>query len=221
MRISIEDYRKQVKFDDPATPHGIRAKYLLFFVTKLARLRDDMTPAVITDRLSDWGYPDIVVDDIVKAFNSDPDVAHSKSREGAYTITQVAENRINDNLKSLETKTWHKTIFQSMITIVAISMIALLSVVGYNFATSNETIRDLSFPEFRERIRFDEPSTLPSQRAKYFLFFITKVIQLREDMTADVIEDRLIDIGYNDITALEIAQAFFFGYGCKTFSSSS
>lgn len=208
MNIGIEDYRKYIKFDDPHVSLADRAKYLLFFVTRLAELRDDMTPAVIADRLNDWGYPGVTVEEIVLAFAYDPDVIPSKAREGAYTITQVAQKRIYENLKSIETKTWHKTLLQSMLIVVAVSMIALLSIVGYNFATGKEMVRDLSFPEFRRRIQFDEPTTSPAQRAKYFLYFITKVMQLREDMTAEVIEERLLDIGYNEMTAAEINQTF-------------
>lgn len=208
MTLDVKTYRKQVGFDELGTSPAERAKYLLFFVTRLARLRNDMTPAVIVERLYDWGYDDITADEIISAFHTDSDVRSSKTRKGAYEITQVAEMRVRKHLKSLEAQVWRSTTIQVVVGITVMALIALLALVAYNLATSKVTVRELSFPEFRRRIGFDETSTDPSDRAKYFLYFITKVVELREDMTPDVIEERLKDIGYFDITAAEITDAF-------------
>lgn len=68
---------------------------------------------------------------------------------------------------------------------------------------------NVSIPEFRKRVKFDMPTTSAEQRAKWLLFFVTRVAKLRNDMIPDVIKERLYDWGYNDITTEQITEYFF------------
>ena len=206
--MNVDKYREQVKFDAPDTPPSQRAKLLLFYVTKLAELRNDMTPEIIKNRLHDWGYDDITVPEIQKAFDKDPDVRQSWTRKDAYEITKVAEKKFKKKFNLLDMQLQRHVLIDLSFASGLISIVVLLALISYNLATSNLGIRDLSFPEFRRRIEFDEKTTKPSERSKYFLYFITQIVQLRTDMTPDIIEARLRDIGYNDFTTQEIEKAF-------------
>jgi hypothetical protein len=66
---------------------------------------------------------------------------------------------------------------------------------------------EISFPHFRKQLGFDDDGTTCGQRAKYFLFFITQLVQFRPAMTASVLADRLTDLGYQ-CDAASIAASF-------------
>ncbi len=208
MDINVNEFKKQFKFDDNQTSNAMRAKLVLFFVTKISRLRPDMTPAVICDRLDDWGYPGITPSEVIEAFTKDPDIRKSDRRDGAYEISLTAENRFINEIRIYETRLLQKTSVISIFGILLGVVVILLTLVVYNTATYHPMVRDLSWPEFRRRTGFDQPSTQSIERAKYFLYFITEVVELRDDMTPEVIEERLRDIGYTEITAHEIEKGF-------------
>lgn len=163
---------------------------------------------MIEERLYDWGYQDISAQAIQDAFEQDPEVRRSQARLEAYKLTQPGEIRIKALLKGSEERMFQKTVFATVLYIGLLSVVLLLGIVGYGLTTYNKNVRDLSFPEFRKRLHFDDSKTTASERSKYLLYFITKVIQLKPDMTAEVIADRLRDIGYSDATADAIRAAF-------------
>jgi hypothetical protein len=203
-----EEYRKLVGFDDKDKSLAWRAKHLLFFVTRVNRLRNDMTPAVIKDRLEDWGYEGTTVDEIRRLLETDPDVRSSRTRKGAYEITQAAEIRIRKEYNFSKNPLWRGTALQPLFMLVTFSLLVLLTIIAYHTATSRTSVQDLSLTEYRVRIGFDKPSATPADRAAYLLYFITKVVELRSDMTPDVIAERLHDMGYDDIKAPEIQSLF-------------
>lgn len=208
MNISVQEYRKQVGFDDESINNNVRAKYLLFYVTRVVKLRNDMTISVICERLHDWGYQNASKVDIKNAFNKDSDIFLSKARKGAYEITQPAEFRINKKLISFERRIWKNTVANGLMCMVLASIVGLLALNAYGIFTKENSLRYLSLPEFRQRIQFDRALTPSIDRAKYFLFFITRVIQIKDEMTPQVIVERLESIGYSDINESQILKAF-------------
>jgi len=208
MNVSIPEFRKQVKFDMPTTSAEQRAKWLLFFVTRVAKLRNDMTPDVVKERLYDWGYNDITTEQITEYFTNNEDIRPSRQRSGAFEVTPVAFERMKKYLKPTLSEVIFRrnALFQLSLMIVSISALILLSLVSYHLATKHLSIRDLSLPEFRKRISFDQAT--PHNRAKYFLYYITQVVRLRSDMTPKIIDYRLHDLGFDDIKAQGIEKAF-------------
>lgn len=187
MAIDISEFRKHIRFDDPQTPTTTRAKYLLFYVTKHSRLRPDMEPKVIKERLDDWGYRDITVEAIQDAFDHDPEVRlssnPSRQRVGAYELTPQAEFRIKALLKDSDERIFEKTVLATVLTICLFSVVILLGIIGYGLATYNENVRDLSFPEFRKRVQFDDSTTKDTDRAKFLalLYYQSGTTQARHD----------------------------------------
>lgn len=100
MNVSIPEFRKRVKFDMPTTSAEQRAKWLLFFVTRVAKLRNDMTPDVIEERLYDWGYNDITAEQITEYFSNNEDIRPSRQRSSAFEATPVAFERMKKYLIS-------------------------------------------------------------------------------------------------------------------------
>ncbi len=205
MAIGDKEFRELFSFDNKMTSNEDHAKLLLFFVTRVAQLRNDMTPEVISQRLHDWGY-NFSPDEIRTSFQNDNDIRLSKQRKNAFEISPPAEIIMKKKIRNHQAR---HGFFLKLPVIIAISSIGvLLFIVAYHLSTVNLNVRDLSLPEFRKRIGFDEKTTSPSDRATYFLYFITQVTKLRDDMTPDVIEARLTDIGYTDINESQIQLSF-------------
>ena len=93
MDISFKHFRKQVDFDDSAITYGERAKWFLFYVTKLVQFRDDMTIEVIKQRLHDLGY-ECTIEEIREHFSRDSDIRRSHKRSNAYEIKPTAIDNI-------------------------------------------------------------------------------------------------------------------------------
>ncbi|MFH1673386.1 MAG: hypothetical protein ABIF87_08175 [Pseudomonadota bacterium] len=142
MNVSIPEFRKRVEFDMPTTSAEERAKWLLFFVTRVAKLRNDMTPDVIEERLYDWGYNDITTEQITEYFSNNEDIRPSRQRSGAFEVTPVTFERMTKYLKPTLSEVLFRrnALFQLSLMFVSISALILLSLVSYHLATKHLSI---------------------------------------------------------------------------------
>jgi len=179
-------------------------------VTCVAKLRDDMTAAVIHKRLYDWGYDDIDANGIKQSFVVDPDVRPSKERDGAYEINPAAGQRITDEFgpAKLSIAGWQARFLRVPVLLSFVCLTVVATVGTYHLATQRQGPRDLSWDEFRTRSGFDKKSTTSPIRAKFFLFYITEYVRLRYDMEPAVVSDRLSDLGFTNSLPDEIKAAF-------------
>ena len=210
MNISAPVFRKLSGFDDPTTLPQTRAKLFLFFITCVAELRSDMTPAVIKDRLYDWGYEDIDNEGIKAAFDSDQEIRPSKIRKGAYEINPAFKSKISGryHLKSIEYSDWRFKVLSIPMVFISFSILVVLSLIGYHMATENIQLENISWAKYRVKTKFDDKQTTNEMRAKYFLYFISEHIKLRYDMEPKIVSERLHDLGYTKATQLEIEACF-------------
>ncbi|CCK80194.1 hypothetical protein [Desulfobacula toluolica] len=198
MNIPAHTYRKLTGFDNPDTAPYIRAKLFLYFVTCIVEMRGEMTPSVIKDRLYDWGYEDITVDEIQNQFENDPDVRHSRNRRGTYEINPASTHDISEKykLKSYELSDWRFKVLSVPMVITSLAMLIVLAITGYHIVIKSVEIRDISWGEFKGKTKFNDNKVSDETRAKLILYFITEHIKLRYDMTPDVLINRLHDQGY-------------------------
>jgi hypothetical protein len=209
MNIRLPDYFKLVNFEN-RTPRE-QVKYMLFFVTEVAGLRRDMTPRIIAQRLNDQGTA-VTEAKIIEIMSMDKrhfsvspfdDRRDRLPEEIPYVISPPErKNLIKEvNLRFARMPSWKKPSTIMFLVVVAGCIIGLLSVIGWHLA-NRSGVDDLSWPQYKKRLKMTE---LPmEERAKYLLYFITVHIRLRDDMTPNVISDRLLDADLGSIAAKNI-----------------
>jgi len=213
MNIRLPDYFSLVDFENRTTKEQV--KYILFFVTVVAGLRKDMTPRIIAQRLNDQDtvVSESVVADILvqdkKHFSVSPyeDKRDRLPGEIPYVITDAEQKKLirEANLKFAKVPSWKKP--SNIIFVITLSgfTIALLWILTWHLATP-AGVDNLSWAQFTKRLKMKEISQ--GERAKYFLYFITEHIKMREDMTPDIISDRLRDTKLGVVDAKTI-EAYF------------
>ncbi|NOZ60705.1 MAG: hypothetical protein GXO74_03400, partial [Calditrichaeota bacterium] len=213
MNLTLPSYFRLVNFYNKTPKEQI--KYILFFVTVVAELRKNMTPKIITHRLNDQGQQ-ISEEEVKSIIENDTynfklsehiDLRDRKKGEKAYEIAPNEKKRMikEVNLAFARINSWKKPMNIIFILLSILCLIILLTIIGYHVTTSKE-IADLSWNQYKSRIRFNEISS--TEKAKYLLYFVTEHIKFRQDMTPFVISNRLFDLGYGKISPQEIEKYF-------------
>lgn len=72
--------------------------YFLYYITDHMKLRSDMTPDVISERMAETGIANISADDIRSYFSSLPGEIIPTTRPDAYRLSETKSNKINELL---------------------------------------------------------------------------------------------------------------------------
>lgn len=213
MNITLPNYFTLVDFHNCSMKEQL--KHLLFFVTVVAELRKDMTPRVLAHRLADQNVhmseeevAAILGQDTHNFFTSPyTDTRNRSPNEIAYRITDTETRRMirDANLRFARISSWKKPVNVFLGLIILACLAVLLTIIGYHLSTRSG-VDDLSWMQYQERLGVPEASS--EERAKYLLYFITEHIKFRDDMTPEVISERLSDVGLGHVSPKAIREYF-------------
>lgn len=224
--ISFEDFLEIVDFNNSLPEEQIA--YQMYYVTQLAGLRKDMTPQVISDRLNEQirkinakyregmgthclklATPDSVWKTIVNtpayfaASNMKEDDTDRKDRQIPYVLTK---QKCEELKKQFHFK-WKQQIARQRFWNLTINIATWLSLIVllYVILFYNSNKLGISWPEYCKKTEWTKIDNCT--RSVYVLYFITKVIEFREDMTPEVLSARLADLecGY---TSPDVIRSF-------------
>jgi hypothetical protein len=213
MNITLPSYFRLVDFPNRSLKEQTR--HLLFFVTVVAELRKDMTPRVITYRLHDQGVR-VREEEVADILRQDErnftvsvygDARDRAPGEVAYELSgQAKREMIRDaNLSFAKLSSWKKPVNIFVGLVVLFSLVALLTIIAYHLSTRTG-VDDLSWTQYRVRL---QTAQVPAEeRGKHLLYFITEHIKFRNDMTPEVISERLADVGLGHVSPTVLRRHF-------------
>lgn len=219
--LTSQEYFDAVSFDNVDLKEKVA--YLLYYVTEVAKLRKDMVPKIIADRIADQYklycqrvplkegdvFENIDAEDIANIIKKNPDyfavssgikdVSDRKKNEVAYRLTKSKLESLNDEFdRKIKTKIQlydRKVAFERVWWILLLTIISLIGVYLFVASERNQMdIRNYSFPEYLRAVDFSECSDV--EKGVYFIYYITEMTQIKEDMDAQVICDRLSSMRY-------------------------
>lgn len=219
--LTSQEYFDAVNFDEIELKEKVA--YLLFYVTEVAQLRKDMVPKIIADRIADQyklyckrvplKEGDVIipittkeVTDIIKK-NPDyfavssgiKDVSDRKNNETAYRLTKSKLSLLNDEFdRKINTKIRYfnkKVLFERGWWISLLTIVSLLGIYLFLVSERNqEDIHNYSLPEYLQAVNF---STCPDvEKGIFFIYYITEMTQIKENIDAQVVCDRLSSMKY-------------------------
>ena len=211
-----------------------KVAYTLFYVTQVAQLRKDMIPKIIADRIWDQyklyiarvplkpgeKVEDISEEKVNEIILNNPeyfgvssgviDMSDRTNGEVAYVLTKAKSDELmsefNKNIRDQIKKSGRKALFEKgwmMLLLLAFIVFGL-----YQFKSSREEVgfKDLSVQEYAKSLKFETYNE--GKRGIFFVYYVTELIGLRDDITPAVVNDRINDLGYKTISNEELT-AFF------------
>ena len=213
MNLTLPNYFRLVKFQRLSPKEQVL--HLLFFVTVVAELRGDMTAKIIANRIkskenqiSEDEVQNILANDQYHfQLSATEDLSDRRPGEKAYHLTEKAKRELTSeaNVKFAKVRFWTRPAFIIPVLFACAAIIAGIGLVAFHVATYAD-VSDLSWTTYKERLSYDK--TIPENKAKYLLYFITRQIKFRADMTPDVVANRLNDLGDGQIQSDMIKKYF-------------
>lgn len=226
---SVNDYFETVRFFQKTKIDQIA--YMLYYVTKVAQLRCDMQPQIITQRINDQiierkenteGYgvkPNSLKENEVEKimqegtdyfqvsnFNDERDRKDMEDKT-AYQLTdgiiEKFDKEFNKKMIRLYERRGH---FENIWFLLIFASLFSFSVLTFSHYYNMRNRTGISFPEFRERIKFDYATD--ERKAVYFLFFMTEIERLKQEVYPEIISRRLYDVANLKITGEDIKNYF-------------
>lgn len=207
--VSLEQYFESVNFFGRERTEQIA--YLLYYVTNVAELRKDMTPAIIANRLEDQiiKYPGSfkptipTVEEIASIMvkrkdcfveSTLGDKRDRKLGEIAYILTESRRRSLDKEFNKRIYGVYKKHgIIKDWITYLFAIML-MLTLISFSIGFHNHSCIGISWEEYKDKVEFNDISD--GERGEYLLYYVTEVLQFKKGMTAAVISDRLNDLGY-------------------------
>ncbi len=213
MNLTLPSYFRLVKFQRLSKKEQVL--HLLFFVTVVAELRKDMTPRIISHRISD--RKNRISSQEVKSIFEDNqyyfqisntvDLRDRQQDEQAYELTDQAKKELirEANIKFAKIRFWTRPIFLIPVLFSLAFFAITIGLFVFHIVTYSD-IADISWTKYKDRVSLNKATS--ENRAKYLLYFITEHIRFKADMTPEVLSNRLKDLGYDYIPAIEIEKHF-------------
>lgn len=213
---SFENYLEAVNFGGSILKEQIA--YQLYYVTKIAKLRKDMTPHIISDRLNDQirilnekyvkgqAYQNLelttpesvakIMEETPEYFAVSPHIDIATDRNGKqlpYILTEKKEEELNRKLHYHWKKVINKQYFydkkiNQFVVFLFFLIIATVAIIN----NKNSQKLGISWQEYQEKVHWENIDNY--ERAKFILYYITKIIEFNDDMTANVLSDRLVSL---------------------------
>ena len=213
MNLTLPDYFRLVSFQRLSTKEQVI--HLLFFVTVVAELRDDMVAQHIANRIKSKKN-DVSPDEVQAILESDHyhfdlsakgDFSDRLQHEKAYHLTERAKKELikEANVKFAKVRFWAQPGFLIPLVVAFAAAIAGVGLFAFHVFTYAD-VSDVSWTTYKQRLVYEQEP--PEEKAKYLLYFITHQIKFRPDMTADVAADRLNDLGDGPVQARMIKEYF-------------
>lgn len=213
---SFENYLEAVNFNESLPKE--RIAYQLFYVTQVARLRKDMTPHIISDRLNDQirilnekydkgkSYYNMeltspaavkeIMDKTPEYFAVSTYIDKATDRGGyqqPYVLTENKKNELKDKLHYYwEKKIVKQSLYDKRCTQLLICLIIFMGLSIMAFQINNSNKLGISWLEYQEKVEWENIDNY--NRSIYILHYITKVIKFNDDMTPQVLSDRLVSL---------------------------
>lgn len=219
--MTSQEYFDAVNFDCVELKEKVA--YLLYYVTEVAKLRKDMIPKIIADRIADQyklyceriplKKGDIVVpissEDVAAIIEKNPDyfavssgikdVSDRQNNEIAYRLTKSKlellnsefDHKINAKIRFFD----KKVIFERGWWILLLTIVSLMGIYLFMASERNqEDIHNYSLPEYFQAVNFSTCSD--AEKGIFFIYYITEMTRIKEDIDAQVICDRLSSMKY-------------------------
>lgn len=229
--LTSQEYFDAVSFDNVDLKEKVA--YLLYYVTEVAKLRKDMVPKIIADRIADQYklycqrvplkkgdvFEKIEDDAIADVIKKNPDYfaissgikdgSDRKNGEIAYRLTkyklELLNDEFDDKIKKKIQLFDRKVVFERIWWLVLLTIIVLIGLYLFIVSERNrENIQNYSFPEYLQAVDFSKCSDV--EKGIYFIYYITEMVQIREDIDASVICDRLSSMRYKKPDAQLLAE---------------
>lgn len=217
--VSLEQYFESINFFGRERTEQIA--YLLYYVTNVAELRKDMTPAIIANRLEDQiiKYPGSfkpsipTVEEIVSIMvkrkdyfveSTLGDKRDRKPGEIAYILTESRRRSLDKEFnKKIYGVYKRHGIIKDWIT-YSFAILLILALMSFSIGFNNHSCIGISWEEYKEKVEFNQISD--GERGEYLLYYVTEVLKFKNGMTAAVISERLNDLGYVGATEDVVGQ---------------
>lgn len=226
--LTSEDYFDIIDFDSKSPKEKVA--YMLYYVTRIARLRKDMTPIILSDRIADQyrmylirtqntkngeKYIPLKYQDVKTVIEKNPDYfepvtsgirdySDRNRKDVAYVLSKMKlaelDNEFDKNIKRLFNGTRKKALFEKFSYTLIILLVALSSIIYIKMLNLKKT--DMPHLSVKQYADImDFNSSNDTQKAIYLLYYVTKLNELKQSMSTRVICDRLADNGYPGISA--------------------
>lgn len=213
---SFENFLEAVNFKESILKDQI--VYLLFYVTKISQLRKDMAPEIISDRLNDqirilneryhkgeaYSNLKLTTPDSVKeilsnspeCFQKTPHIDEATDRNGTlqpFVLAKEKEDELNKRFnyywkeKIQKQKKIEKSYYQVLIILFLIIGLSIMI-----FQVNNSNKLGISWQDYQKKAEWEQMDNY--QKSIYLLYYITKVIEFKDDMTPSVLSDRLVSL---------------------------
>lgn len=213
--ITFQDYLKTIDFFKK--PRKEQVAYMLYYVTHIAELRTDMQPHIICHRINDQlkkergsnegldiNHPyatEEEIRDIMYKYQDYFDISsygdNNRDRKTlddktAFVLSKSKTKELDKEFnRKLKQRYIRKMAYEKIwIILLFISIFFLLCKIGmdrYNYVNK----MGISLKEYRNRTNFDYLDD--KDKALYFLFYITEIDQIKNEMAPKSISDRLYD----------------------------
>lgn len=204
-----------------------QVSYILFYVTEVARLRKDMIPDIIADRIQDQyesffqrnpgadkaSYRPLKADQIKKILEKDSEwfqkvnsgVFSGSDRDpnmkkNPYILTQYRRDELwkqfDKDIKSkisLQSKRLFMDRTISSILSISVLLVAFTIFFAKVFSGGDEIVAT-SVKEYVHRINFEDYN--PTKKSVLFVYYVTKITEMRDEVNISAIHDRIIDLDY-------------------------
>lgn len=224
---SFDDYLDAVDFYNLGLKDQVA--YMLFYVTRIAKLRKNMIAKIIADRIKDKYdnkkessqlgtiFEEVNIQMVGDILSNNPDefelsmkkdIRDRNEGEKAYILSQ---KKIAELEKIIQLK-WKdkikKQIYHGKWYIATLAILVLLTGI-LNITLFHDSSKKLgiSWQEYKKRADFENLNN--NLKAVYILYYMTEVIEFTKDMTPSVLSDRLVSLNYVDYPIDDSIKSYF------------
>lgn len=230
---SFQDYLRDTNFFK--TERKEQIALLLFYVTEVCELRNDMLPRIIADRINDQvecynnkipikgkrlketskeeveriveeNIPDVFVESSIEDVRDRSHLKiHGKLSESPVMLSSRKKQELWKMFDGDIIKKYAREWFFYRRWVACLICLLVFFLFCIGVYVRNESL-GMSWQEFEQRAAFDKLED--TDRALCVLFYITEMMEFKESMSPEVLADRLHYLGYPNADASEI-NAYF------------
>lgn len=229
--LTSEEYFDIINFDYMGPKEKVA--YLLYYVTQVARLRKDMIPRIIADRIHDQYkmyllrigntgngqvFQPLSPEDVAIILKETPeyfepvcdgiiDYRDRNPNDVAYVLSKQKlkelDGEFNKSIREKLNKSNQKSFFEGLMYFILLAACFIASIASFIAIRSDDSGFDNVSIEHYADVMQFQSCT-DLQKGVYFIYYITEFTKLKPSISPDVICLRLEDLGYYGITVDEM-----------------
>lgn len=213
---SFKDFIDALDFTNK--PRKEQIAYVLYYVTRVSKLREDMIPAIISNRLDDQirtenkkyldgkqiKLKETTPKEIEEIMENTPeyfvktnlkDIRDRPTPAQPYILSEEKTKALDKEFQNnLEAKYNLKRIHDNWFFMIAGFVLLISFIIAGWMLAGNMRKQGVSWQEYKIRANFDKIDNY--QKSVYILHYVTNVIEFIEDMTPEVLSNRLVSLKY-------------------------